>query len=251
MSKVAKSLHLWDHHETSIASLDLSKIDFEIDLVLDKKLCAAEIAWNKVYGNLNPGAQQPWFIKHIRDRDLWEWKHPQSKNFGAAFYEVGMFIETLDELLMYTPDQIEKFYDIGKQIQNVDNAMIDRICKCAEKCILKIPLEKLQVQPMPEGTPCKEIPVIAVNSPIMRSEVGNALIERALTSFENEEKYEVAFVYRFSLEEDQWWISIRTGKNGPSASEICSKFGGGGHQGASGMTYRGHISDILTKKKTI
>jgi oligoribonuclease NrnB/cAMP/cGMP phosphodiesterase (DHH superfamily) len=220
LSSICKTLILWDHHVTTIR--ELQNVDFPIELVLNEKMCGAEIVWNEVFGHYNRKIQ-PWFLKHIRDRDLWLWEDPHSKEFSAAFYEKGTYIDTLFEILPYSEEEQRKFYERGAKLLEIDKEVVNRICKNALRAELI----------------CGKVrhPVICVNVNFMQSEVGATLLG-------NNPDINIAMIYRYDLFNDEWTISLRS-NNLANVEEICKYFNGGGHFCSGGFTYRGIISDIL------
>jgi hypothetical protein len=263
-------------------------LDINIDIRMDLSLCGAEIAWKAVNGEQPESplrsaesplrsaesplrsaesplrSAEPWFLKHIRDRDLWRWDepdcHPCSKAFGSAFFAQGIFVDTLIGLATYNEYQQKLFYEYGERLIAIDDAIINRLSGKADRAILMVPMGG--AEPMP-------VYVMAVNTPLMQSEVGNALVKRqqewyagaldkwarananedgdaAPCAVQVPQKIEVALIYRYSLEEQCWWVSLRSdNKLGPNVASIAEKFGGGGHPAAAGFSYQGHIGDIL------
>lgn len=220
---VAKSLHVYDHHKTSIdmfitnheeVSLGREAV-YEIPhyCVFDLTRCGAEITWDELYGYVS----RPWFIKHIRDRDLWLWEDPNSRAFSAVVHERGLGFEVFDGLLTESSADI---YSRGTLIDEIANRNINVLCSFAELVMF-------------EG-----YPVYALDSILLRSECGNILAEKPDGKF--------SFVYRYRVVEDEWWVSLRGIKeNNIDLTVIAKKYGGGGHPLASGFVYRGNLTDIL------
>jgi len=256
-AKCAK-LHIWDHHETFSINLEVSKnqIPDNIDVVSDLSKCGAEIAWKEINGDMPP----PWFIKHIRDRDLWRWEepdcHPKSRAFSAEFFSQGIFIETLISLSKFDNYQQDAFYKRGERLLDIEKEIVNRICCKAERALLYFPYAKSKTQ--------MKVPihVITINTPIMHSDIGNILVKRqqewyknAIRKYQNADaranteipkKIEISIVYRYSMEEGCWWISLRSDiKLGPNVAAIAEAFGGGGHPSAAGFAYKGDIGNIL------
>jgi hypothetical protein len=123
VAETAASLHILDHHETNLRMLctkpaDKLVVDYTgehesvklvgkcpISIYIDVALCATEIV-AIVCRN------KPWYVQHIRDRDLhlWDADPPvpydrRSKAFGEALYELGISDETFAELDTYDDDK--------------------------------------------------------------------------------------------------------------------------------------------------
>jgi oligoribonuclease NrnB/cAMP/cGMP phosphodiesterase (DHH superfamily) len=181
--------------------------------LIDLTKCAAELTWDYLYGD----EPRPWFLQHIRDRDLWLWENPNSKAFSTALHDIGFRFESLDNLLTADPQAI---YDRGNMKLEYDEKIVRALCKAAEL----VEFEGFRVY--------------ALNTLVYISECGNSLCQDGAAQF--------AFVFRYKVENDEWWVSLRgTAENKIDLSAIAKKYGGGGHPLASGFTYRGDIKDIL------
>ena len=118
--------------------------------VFDESKCAAELVWDHIHG----GNSRPWFLEHIRDRDLWLWENPNLKAFSQAFFEMGLNFKSLDTLLASDPENI---YKRGRELLLVEQMTTAMLCKSAEPVKF-------------EG-----YNVLALNSPIYQSECGAEL----------------------------------------------------------------------------
>jgi oligoribonuclease NrnB/cAMP/cGMP phosphodiesterase (DHH superfamily) len=222
---IANTVTIFDHHET--AQKDLAKPIPGVRMVFDMNRCGAEITWDEIYGK----ATRPWFMVHIRDRDLWTWDkpdetpHPDSKSFCAAFFELGMTFETLTAFTKYTNIQIQELYTRGKVICDIEEKIHIRVAKHAEKVIFEGHL------------------VYAINLPTWQSEVGNILANYPDAAF--------AMIYRWDPKNAMWYISLRGSNHSPNVGAIakaCSlkyKTKGGGHAKAAGFEYPGLITDLI------
>lgn len=71
--KVATKVTLVDHHATALSDLEgLEGLSMANSSLQNS---GAMLAWDFVHGY----AAAPWFFKYIEDRDLWKFKHPQTK----------------------------------------------------------------------------------------------------------------------------------------------------------------------------
>jgi len=210
----ALSLTILDHHKT--AASDLAEPIPDVISVFDMDRCGAEITWDYLYGV----EARPWWLIHIRDRDLWEWKDGNSHAFSAAFTDLGMSFETLDTIHALQGFERNDFYTRGKLITEFQNKEVESLCNFAELVEF-------------EG-----YAVYALNSPRYRSETGNVLALRPNCKF--------SFVYRYCIDRDEWWVSLRgISENKIDLGLLAKKYGGGGHPNASGFAYRGNIQGIL------
>lgn len=64
-----------DHHETVRPILEHKSW-----AVYDEERSGAQLAWD----HFNPGVPYPKVVSWIADRDLWTWRHPESRAFGRA-----------------------------------------------------------------------------------------------------------------------------------------------------------------------
>lgn len=75
MAKDAASLRVFDHHKT--AEADLAGLPF---CVFNMHESGASLTWR----TLLPNAELPWLVQYVRDRDLWLWQLPHSREVSAA-----------------------------------------------------------------------------------------------------------------------------------------------------------------------
>jgi nanoRNase/pAp phosphatase (c-di-AMP/oligoRNAs hydrolase) len=209
IKSIAASLKVIDHHKSV---LDLFETIPEY-CIFDMDKCAAELTWEYLY----PDTPKPWFIKHIRDRDLWIWEDPNSKPFSCAFYEMGINFETLNILTKTDP---EILYRRGRVLLEFENMMTTKLCRGVELAEF-------------EG-----YIVHALNTPCHISECGNELCRNPKVSF--------SFLYRYNVQSGKWHVSLRGSREkGVNLIPIAMKYGGGGHPLSSGFEYVGNIGDLL------
>ncbi len=226
IAEKAKHVTVLDHHET--AQKDLSDLCNSCEntistnytnytIVFDMDRCGAEITWEFMFGDKKSA---PWWMVHIRDRDLWLWSHPDSQAFGSALSDLGFKFESIDLINSFDALQKEAFIKRGNTIIEFQDREISAISKAA----VLVEFEGHMVY--------------AVGSLRYRSEVGNFLAKKPDCMF--------SLMYNYNLEKNEWWISLRGIKeNGLNLSEIAARHGGGGHPLACGFTYKGNLSDIL------
>jgi len=266
ISKV-KYLYLWDHHNTAIEDLsEIPHSGPNWNFVLDTTKCGAEITWEQLnlyreaidsstWEQLNlcreaidsssnrtrigqplvdlnreaiPYIIRPWFLKHIRDRDLWLWEDPNSRAFSQYFFEKGLTMETLDSILKSDPEEI---YRIGNELlikqQKVIDAAVARSEEFRFTCSLGVFL------------------VNVVNQDTYQSEVGNALCTTQIPNRISYLKYDFAVVLRNSdsyrkvsnlIADPDADISVSLrGVGKIDLSRVAKSFGGGGHFNAAGF----------------
>lgn len=202
----------------------------------EHKFTVNNTAWNMLTA--------PWWIQHIRDRDLWLWDkpnaiegvtyHKQSRSFSAAIFEMQITVENLLLLENYTQSQIDELYARGNVIREFETKMVKTLCTKAEMCKF-------------EGHHA-----LFVNTPTFQSEVGNMLLMECANTVASSTdlctpKPVIAIIARYSLSDKCWYISLRGRDGSPNLATIAKKYGGGGHPLAAGFNYHGSdIGEIIS-----
>jgi hypothetical protein len=213
--KSAASILVLDHHKTATDLISLCHPKFT--LVLDMNRSGAQIAWDY----MNTNMPRPWFVEDIADRDLWKWAIPDSKCVTRALLSLGYY-ESIEKFntLLFDPLYRNMLIPIGKVLLNEDDKIYKILQNQALDCMCVSPKDPRVIWKVRTvGT-----------SGNYASEIGNLLTKDGLCDF--------AAVWRYSLEHDEWWISLRAN---PASSidltEVCKHFDqGGGHPKAAGIT---------------
>lgn len=205
MRKKASSMTIIDHHITAIKDLcrvvdDQSGL-CEIKMLLNKSCSGAYLAW-AFYFTHDP---VPRLIRHIQDRDLWEWKLDGTREITAA-------------LASYP-------YDFNLW----DNFMTDD--GCTRLCAEGAPITRQHMKNVYEAIESGRrkliidgIIVPAVNASLfLASDIGNILAAEA------------AFAAVYCDTPQGRSFSLRSTDQGRDVSEIAKKYGGGGHRNAAGF----------------
>ena len=223
----AKHVLVLDHHESVEKELESLKAP-NLELVFDMTRCGAKIAWDYFYKD----QPTPWFISYVQDRDLWEWKLPNSKEiFECMWQEHWYTFEKLDQLYVNVLNNIwEK--DIEYAIKEGGSMVMFKnreVKKQVERSIL-----------CTFQTPKKTYIVRAVDcSYELNSDVGNSIVDTY-------DDCEFAIVWVYRLKTDEWWCSLRC-NNQINLAEIASQFLGRGHRKAARITIRNgdHLKNYL------
>ena len=198
-----ESLLLFDHHESHAA--EIRDLHF---VTIDFNECGASLAWKHFNGNgyVNP------LIQYVKDRDLWEWKLPHSKEVNAyinTFPHDMVAWNVLYHGLENYSDGYKFIVDKGKYILNYQQKIVSDLVDTAYFNLLfgyRVPM---------------------VNSPIFQSEIGSALIEK---------HPDVPFVVIFNvLSNGNKKYSLRSGEDGLDVGKLAKLYGGGGHPHAAGL----------------
>lgn len=197
MAEKAKVVVL-DHHKTAEADLkDLTFAKF------DMNKSGAMMAWEYFHGTDRIHTS----ISHIQDRDLWQFKLADTKAFSAGAYTLIRDFRDLGRI--NTDDLI----DSGESILAYQEQTLQSLLNNAY-------LEKQTFDGI-------EYSVAKCNSPVLQSELGNALLSKFPTC-------DFAWVYREDAE--KVYVSLRSSEEKADVSKIAKLLGGGGHRNASGLT---------------
>jgi oligoribonuclease NrnB/cAMP/cGMP phosphodiesterase (DHH superfamily) len=228
MAGEAKQLILLDHHQTAYEKLSGEVLSTVCDprSIIDVKRCGAEIVWDTLHGR----DSFPWFMRHIRDRDLWLWEHKDSKAFSSAFYNDGYTFETLDKYAMMNESERAELYKRGQDILKCEGMLTKRLSATGKVCEMVVPN-------------VSTFRVVAVQSQICVSEIGHELLQL-------HPDIHIAAMYHFSLDSKAWIISLRSrsvdDQRHINVGTIAAKFvGGGGHVSASGFGFVRSLEELF------
>lgn len=188
----------------------------------------------------------PWYVVHIRDRDLWLWDKPgyiagkhyneNSKAFGEAFFELRIHNDTLRAFDTYSQEDIQKLYARGRVLMEHNARFVKMVVSKADRVIFD------------------SYPALVATSSVLQSEIGNALVKTAespvstlatLSQANSEFVPVIGIIIRYNLVDKCWNISLRGRHGSPNLAVIAKKYGGGGHPMAAGFDYVGDISEIF------
>ena len=192
---------LLDHHESALDNLEGMK-----NCHLDMNESGATLSWKWFHTH----EEVPLLMRYLRDRDLWKWEMPCSR-------EVSAYIESLDFdfNVWYRFDRLLRkdfgyIVDVGDHLLRLQKKYVRNILSTAT-------LRKIDGYNIP-----------TINSAILQSEIGHALLEEYPTR-------KFAGVWYEYGKRRKW--SLRS-REGFSVKEVAKKFGGGGHPQAAGFTER-------------
>lgn len=201
---------IWlDHHKTAQeivpAVQKFVKDEFcgvNVDIVFDMNRSGALIAWDYFDQGYNPA---PSVIRAISDRDLWQFKYPDTKAITAALYNAPMNFETWDHNMTVGFDYLLTTGNvlISKQENDVQK-LADSLAYLTEFQGFIVPI---------------------ANAPFMfASDLGNLLAQG----------YPFAIIY-WKTKENKYSVSLRSTDKGEDVAELAKKYGGGGHRNAAGF----------------
>ncbi|MFA5392320.1 MAG: DHHA1 domain-containing protein [Candidatus Paceibacterota bacterium] len=199
-------LVLVDHHISNINKLKL----FD-EYKFNSKHSAAVLTWQYFF----PHKKIPKILFYIEDSDIWKFKLSFSREINNAIDLYDGDFKHWNKLAkdLENTSKRKEYIKTGKIISQYQNKLIQKI-------IAKAKLVKFE-----------DKKVFAVNSSILISEVGNALVRK---------RPPLAIVW--SEINKKIWVSLRS--NGLcDVSKIAERYGGGGHKGAAAFIL--NINDPL------
>lgn len=193
------SLLVIDHHKT--AEEDLRG---HPHAVFDGNESGASLTWL----TLNPGLPMPLLVQYVKDRDLWRWEKPQSREVSEWLRLESFDLDRWDAIAeaLETPAGLNEAVGIG--------AALRRATEVRVKSASSHPI------PLMIGG----IAFDATNATTDFSEVAGALSQRTGAG--------AAWFHR-SDGRVQW--SLRSEAGTVDVSEVAKRYGGGGHKAAAGF----------------
>lgn len=188
----ARSLLILDHHKSAAADLsDQSFARFD----MTKSGCV--LAWE----HFHPNAPVPELLRYVQDKDLWDWKLPDSQEVSAALSSYPL------DFRMWDAFKVSELVREGRAIRRYQGQLVREICSQARHGEFA----------------GHEVPI--VNTPVLQSYVGNALARG--------EKFVLAWHER---PDGSVRVSLRSTDGGLDVAEIARRHGGGGHERAAGFS---------------
>lgn len=201
MRESAESLIVLDHHKT--AEEALKGLDY---CHFDMTHSGAYLAWEHLFGADNV----PLLIQYVEDRDLWKWELNGSEEILSAIDSHKKTFDNwnyLNSMLQEEgSDDWNNLYEVGAAILRYKNSLVKAISKRAYRLSIG------------------EDQVLALNSSVFQSELGNLLSEG--------EPY--AAIYYWNGE--NFIFSLRSKESGVDVSDVAKRYGGGGHKNAAGFS---------------
>lgn len=211
MAKQAKAITILDHHKTAKEDLENITVDEEIQnsgcivkVIFDTEKSGARLAWDFFHSN----HFVPDMIKHVEDRDLWNFRYPETQPICAYIFSQPYDFQTWDDIYynLTVPIPYESIKEKGQ-------AILDKQAKDTEELLQN----KFRIK-------INGFKVWTVNLPYtFSSDAGHILGE-------NE-----AFASTFYFDGKDYVFSLRSRDGGEDVSAIAKKFGGGGHFHAAGF----------------
>lgn len=202
------SLTILDHHKT--AQADLEGLEAEalqcgimgVTAQFDMNESGATLAWDYFHA----GQERPRVFEYVKDRDLWTFALPLSREINAALRSEPFDFERWQQLCQ--PKWLNELAVQGRGILKHQDEMVAMMCKQAV-------WRKLGGYNVP-----------VVNATVYFSEVGDYLCQQ------HEDIPFAAYYLDRADKKRQWGLRSRGGFD---CSLVAKQFGGGGHAGAAGF----------------
>lgn len=239
--KAAKRVVWLDHHKTAfemwcgkhekgmvhIANRATEWLPTLIDhtIVLDDNKSGALLAWEFFHGT-----EAPLLIRHIDDRDRWQFKLKGSKELHAALasYQPWSFEQWKEKFWSpytgakgYFEEQLHMLYDEGAAILRAQDVAVAQAVKHARQ--VKIIIAEYDTTDMCHDR-LYNFSGLAVSCPLHQSEIGHELANKSGT-----------FGLVWYMKEDGSIICSLRSNGDYDVSAIAKAFGGGGHKNAAGF----------------
>lgn len=210
----ANKLAILDHHAS--AEKDLKNINHSHKM-FDKSHSGAYITWAYFFGEENV----PLFVRYVEDNDIWAKRMPNTKAFTSYIFNLPKTFDIYEKLLddSYISNTVIPMGE-GMQKQN-DSYINDGVKKAAMTFML---------------IDSKLYFIASVNTSILKSEIGNAI-------FNLYPNANFAICHSQNSFTGETYLSLRSMDTATDVEVIASKFGGGGHRNAAGLSVFG--SDTL------
>lgn len=176
--------------------------------VFDDKHSAAFLSW-KYFQN---GKKAPLIIRYVEDYDIWKFKLPHSKELTAVLNIYSFNFKAWDKLakIFQNKNKKKELVKKGRAIIDYQKSLIGELSDKGQEVVF-------------EG-----YDAIAVNSPILSSEIGNHIYTKT---------GKIAIVWSHKGKNaPKIHVSLR-GNGKINLSELAKKFGGGGHKASAGFAF--------------
>lgn len=222
-SNVTAKIQIFDHHKTSKEAFETFS-NTQVTLVHDMSECGASLAWKYYF----PSVPLPTFIKHIRIRDNWEFDTLEAIDLKSMFVNEYLFATAPDY------NSTEEWFSYFTK----DEAFFEMAASSGESLIK---IKNIIVKTLQRGGAVYKINehrVFVCNVPIYISELGDKM------AHDVDADVDYVLMWRYNESCGEYWVSLRSRKNGTDVSMVAKRYGGGGHASAAGFTIK-YISDIL------
>lgn len=199
---------LIDHHFSSKKKANLLP-----GSVFDDKHSAAFLSWKY----FQDGKKAPLIVRYVEDYDIWKFKMPHSKELTTVLNLRSFNFKVWDETakMFQNKNKRKELIKKGQTIIDYQKSLIGELSNKGQEVVFE------------------EYDAIAVNSPILLSEIGNHIYTKT-------GKIGIVWSYK-GKKAPKIHVSLR-GNGKINLSKLAEKFGGGGHKAAAGFAIEGKIN---------
>jgi oligoribonuclease NrnB/cAMP/cGMP phosphodiesterase (DHH superfamily) len=201
LKKEAKEVRWYDHHKTSLPAHQSLKWG-----IIDLSESGASLTWKQEHPDDDP----PRIIQYVKDKDLWQWKLPDSR-------AINMWLQEREDIHDPTGATWKKL------LNHLNDQDFQRMIEWGEQAIRSQRVRILNGVKKGFEVNFHGHRAFAVNWSSESSEMGEYIYK--------ELGYEVAIIFNYTGE--AWNFSLRSDQ--VDVSQLATKYGGGGHPGASGF----------------
>lgn len=203
---VAASVTLIDHHATAIE--DLKGLE-GLKQYTDINRSGAHLAWDFLYQDYSGAPEPPRLLLHIEDRDLWNFKLPNTREIQANVFSHPYTFEMWDKLMSAGPIELLEMSVAGAAIERKHFKDIAELLVVTQRT-MEIGGFTVPVASLPYTMSSDAAGLMSEGHPFAACYWDTA-------------KHRV--------------FSLRSQKDGgEDVSKIAASFGGGGHKNASGFS---------------
>lgn len=207
--KDANSVAIIDHHKS--AELNLKNVDDKYK-IFKMDHSGAYLTWKYFF----PEQEVPLLIKYIEDNDIWLKKMPNTQEITSYIFVLPFEFEEYEKLY----EKLKDSSTVEKEIMPVAQGM-----KKQNDYYVKQAIEYGNIKFV--NISGNYYIVVYLNTTVLKSEIGNSLLK----------KYPLCdFAAVYSTDGTYTSFSLRSDDTKADVSQIASKFGGGGHRNAAGMS---------------
>ena len=189
---------LLDHHKTAKENLD-----GWLGCTIDTNESGASLTWKHFFGYKIPN-----LVRYVKDRDLWLWEEPGSRQISAYISSFDFTFDNWNGIELILEHNIDLAYNEGEAILRQQKKIVKNI---VENNSHEIYIDNYLIR--------------AVNSSLYQSEIGEEILKQFPDS---------PFSTIYYIDNKYTYYSLRS-RGDFDVSDIAKLYGGGGHSAASGF----------------
>lgn len=260
---VCQYILILDHHETNkklineLIEDNIHNTYHNLNVVFDMNRAGCHITWDYFNYNIydNKPKPRPWFLDYIGDSDLWyPSEHcdpnplPNSRMVIKGLHEYGYLDnrEKLQELYNCSGNYLNMAH-ADKRVDIINHQLIpmgELTISRNNKLIANIIKNAWLAEYTDEHNTKYYIWLVNNSNNTINSDLGNQLLDKPIIYQTDTIMPAFSVIIKgYDPIHNSLWLSLRGGKPySPNVASICSRFGGGGHPAAAGVTI--HINDF-------